>query len=240
MNKHLPQAALALAFALPCISNATERPLEEIIVTSSRVPMPLRQVGTSVSVVNAEEIQQLGFNSLQEILRLQQQITAIGLVQRPWSQKCMVCAQPAWGFAIFKNATQSRGRGDSLHDNRRAFFAGPINQYIDVVQNFRIITRRPCISLKQRRQGQTFLIRGILPDNIVHTRPDIGIDNAYGTAQLKRTFIVPDKIALLSRLPDFFVHSPRILPQDKYHDACTCQHHENDIYDTVAHYIRLL
>ncbi len=43
--------------------------MEEIIVTSSRVEMPLRQIGNSVSVVTAEEIQQRGFNSLFEVLR---------------------------------------------------------------------------------------------------------------------------------------------------------------------------
>ena len=45
--------------------------MEEVIVTSSRVEMPLRQVGTSVSVINAEEIQQRGFSSLMEVLRSQ-------------------------------------------------------------------------------------------------------------------------------------------------------------------------
>ena len=45
--------------------------MEEVIVTSSRIEMPLRQVGTSVSVISAEEIQQRGFNSLFDILRSQ-------------------------------------------------------------------------------------------------------------------------------------------------------------------------
>lgn len=45
--------------------------LEEIVVTSSRIPMPLREVGTSISVVSREDIQQLGFTSLYDVLRTQ-------------------------------------------------------------------------------------------------------------------------------------------------------------------------
>ncbi len=45
--------------------------LEEVIVTSSGIPMPLRQVGTSVSVLTGEEIEVLGYNSLVDILRTQ-------------------------------------------------------------------------------------------------------------------------------------------------------------------------
>ncbi|MEZ5572677.1 MAG: TonB-dependent receptor [Halioglobus sp.] len=68
-------SALALTAVLPLqvgAQNATSRDmLEEIVVTSSRVPMPLREIGTSVSVITQEEISQLGFNSLYEILRTQ-------------------------------------------------------------------------------------------------------------------------------------------------------------------------
>ena len=52
-------------------STANRDKLEEIVVTSSRVPMPLREIGTSVSVVTQEEISQLGFNSLYDVLRTQ-------------------------------------------------------------------------------------------------------------------------------------------------------------------------
>ena len=45
--------------------------LEELIVTSSRIEMPLRQVGTSVSVVTAQEIEQRGFATLSDVLRAQ-------------------------------------------------------------------------------------------------------------------------------------------------------------------------
>jgi vitamin B12 transporter len=45
--------------------------LEEVIVTSSRIAMPLRQVGTSVSVITQQEIVQRGFNSLYDVLRSQ-------------------------------------------------------------------------------------------------------------------------------------------------------------------------
>ncbi len=43
--------------------------LEEVIVTSSRVEMPLRKIGTSVSVVTEQDIRDRGHNSLVEILR---------------------------------------------------------------------------------------------------------------------------------------------------------------------------
>ncbi len=45
--------------------------MEETIVTSSRVPTPLRQHGTSVSVITQTDIEQLGYNSLFNVLRTQ-------------------------------------------------------------------------------------------------------------------------------------------------------------------------
>lgn len=60
-------------------TNAAESRLEEIIVTSSRVEEPLRQVGTSVSVITEEEIRSFGFSSLQDVLRTQ---SAIGVTNR--------------------------------------------------------------------------------------------------------------------------------------------------------------
>lgn len=70
MKKYFPLSVLALACATSPLAAANNK-LEEIIVTSSRVPMPLRQVGTSVSVISAEEIRQRGFTSLFEVLRSQ-------------------------------------------------------------------------------------------------------------------------------------------------------------------------
>ncbi|RLA44139.1 MAG: TonB-dependent receptor [Gammaproteobacteria bacterium] len=49
----------------------TDNKLEEVIVTSSRIEMPLRQIGTSVSVITQQEIVQRGFNSLYDVLRSQ-------------------------------------------------------------------------------------------------------------------------------------------------------------------------
>jgi vitamin B12 transporter len=75
MNKLSVFTLLALAAASPWQAVAQSTPsrdkLEEIIVTSSRVPMPLREIGTSVSVITEEEISQSGFTSLYEILRTQ-------------------------------------------------------------------------------------------------------------------------------------------------------------------------
>lgn len=50
---------------------AANPPLEELVISSSRVPTPLRQIGTSVSVVTRAEIEQRGFNSLYDVLRTQ-------------------------------------------------------------------------------------------------------------------------------------------------------------------------
>jgi len=75
VNKLSTIATLALTATLPwqavADGTASRDKLEEIVVTSSRVPMPLREIGTSVSVITQQEIAELGFNSLYEILRTQ-------------------------------------------------------------------------------------------------------------------------------------------------------------------------
>ncbi|MEH6583147.1 MAG: TonB-dependent receptor [Halioglobus sp.] len=70
MNKLFPLTALAIACVSSPLVSANDK-LEEIVVISSRVPTPLRQIGTSVSVISANEIQQRGFNSLMDVLRSQ-------------------------------------------------------------------------------------------------------------------------------------------------------------------------
>lgn len=65
--------------ALACTTGATLSPFtsvlaqdtttQEIVITSSRVQTPLRQIGTSVSVMNAEDIAARGSSSLLDILR---------------------------------------------------------------------------------------------------------------------------------------------------------------------------
>jgi vitamin B12 transporter len=60
------------AIALPGLA-AEAQPdphhVEEIVVTSSRVPIPLRQLGTSVSVITAAEIEMHGNLALTDVLR---------------------------------------------------------------------------------------------------------------------------------------------------------------------------
>ncbi len=70
MKSLLPLSALALACS-NSVAVYADNKLEEIIVISSRVEMPLREAGTSVSVVTGQEIEQRGFNSLVDILRSQ-------------------------------------------------------------------------------------------------------------------------------------------------------------------------
>jgi len=78
MNKLSVFTALALTAATPWQAVAQSTPakdkLEEIVVTSSRIPMPIRQVGTSISVITQTEIAERGFNSLYDILRSQPSI----------------------------------------------------------------------------------------------------------------------------------------------------------------------
>jgi vitamin B12 transporter len=75
-----PGAAVAIATALcglttvPVVSHAqsasTERP-EEIVVTSSMLPTPKRQIGTAVSVIDGAAIELRGYDSLADVLRTQ-------------------------------------------------------------------------------------------------------------------------------------------------------------------------
>ena len=79
MNRLTVLSALALASATPWQATAqsettANNKLEEIVVTSSRVAMPLRQIGTSVSVITQQEIAQRGFSSLYDVLRSQPSI----------------------------------------------------------------------------------------------------------------------------------------------------------------------
>ena len=69
-RKRLSPALLVIALGAAQSALATNS-LEEVVVTSSRVPMPLRAVGTSISVVTQEDISQLGFASLYDVLRTQ-------------------------------------------------------------------------------------------------------------------------------------------------------------------------
>ncbi|WP_239017362.1 TonB-dependent receptor plug domain-containing protein [Seongchinamella sediminis] len=65
---------LVTVLALAAASNVSaqgESRLEEIIVVSSRVPMPLREIGTSVSALSADEIRFRGYSSLYQLLRTQ-------------------------------------------------------------------------------------------------------------------------------------------------------------------------
>jgi len=68
MKKFYAPALLALACGSALAAPGNSK-LEEIIVTSSRVAMPLRLVGASVSVLNQQDIVERGFSNLADILR---------------------------------------------------------------------------------------------------------------------------------------------------------------------------
>jgi vitamin B12 transporter len=70
----LAAAALASGSLLPALATAqattTTRP-EEIVVTSSRVPTPRRQLATAVSVIDGADVELRGYHDLGEALRTQ-------------------------------------------------------------------------------------------------------------------------------------------------------------------------
>lgn len=74
-SRHLLQFVLLATTALYIQPQAhaaqpeSGNPLEEIVVTSSRIPVPLRQIGTSVSVIDAIDLQAHGNLALSDVLR---------------------------------------------------------------------------------------------------------------------------------------------------------------------------
>ena len=68
MKSTLSLGLLAIACA-PTLHAEPPGKLEELVITSSRVAMPLRQIGTSVSVITADDIEAYGYNSMFDILR---------------------------------------------------------------------------------------------------------------------------------------------------------------------------
>ena len=56
---------------LVCAQTNDGQKLEEIVITSSRIEIPRRQVGAAISVIDQEEITLRGFNSVADLLRTQ-------------------------------------------------------------------------------------------------------------------------------------------------------------------------
>ncbi|HET7610068.1 MAG TPA: TonB-dependent receptor, partial [Gammaproteobacteria bacterium] len=72
-------AAVLACISLPSVAEAqsgTAEPTEEIIVTSSIIAQPRRQIGTAVSGIDFEEIELRGYTDLSDVLRTQ---TGIGV-----------------------------------------------------------------------------------------------------------------------------------------------------------------
>lgn len=64
-------ASALVAHTFPTSAAGIAGIMEEVVVTSSRVPTPLRQIGTSVSVINQADIERLGYDALYNVLRTQ-------------------------------------------------------------------------------------------------------------------------------------------------------------------------
>ena len=73
MNKLITGAALAIVSTHPLITLANDK-MEEVIITSSRIEMPLRQVATSVSIITETDIKNLGLTGLADVLSTQPSI----------------------------------------------------------------------------------------------------------------------------------------------------------------------
>lgn len=74
MHKLSTVTLLALS-GVTAVSAQAANKLEETVVTSSRVEMPLREVATSISVVTKEDIELRGFNSVANTLRYEPAIS---------------------------------------------------------------------------------------------------------------------------------------------------------------------
>jgi|TARA_B110000238_G_scaffold200680_1_gene251795 vitamin B12 transporter len=68
--------ATAASSCSPLLAQSDGNQLEEIVVVANRIPLPLRQIATSISVINAEEIAAHGNTSLTNVLR---QLPSIGI-----------------------------------------------------------------------------------------------------------------------------------------------------------------
>jgi vitamin B12 transporter len=76
MKKSLSNFIAAIT-AVSCSTSVLANPaMEVMIVSASRIEIPLRQIGTSVSVINGDEIQLRGYNSLTDVLSTQPGVAA--------------------------------------------------------------------------------------------------------------------------------------------------------------------
>jgi vitamin B12 transporter len=71
----LPAATVLALTSVTAFSAQTGNILEEIIVTSSRVETPLREVATSVSVITKDDIELRGFSNVADTMRYEPSIT---------------------------------------------------------------------------------------------------------------------------------------------------------------------
>jgi len=95
---HHLMALAASSFIIHTCAQAQERDkvrsIEEIVVTSSRIPQALRQVATSMSVINAEGIAAHGNLALTDVLRQ--------LPQFPQARQVVPVKPPACACAVKK------------------------------------------------------------------------------------------------------------------------------------------
>lgn len=60
------------------VASKTDSNLERMVVVSSRVAMPIREIATSVSIMTRDEIETRGYTNLADVLRTQPSVTVTG------------------------------------------------------------------------------------------------------------------------------------------------------------------
>ncbi|WP_439106405.1 TonB-dependent receptor plug domain-containing protein [Congregibacter sp.] len=70
------KTSLAFGLLAQTLGVSAQSLLEEVVVSSSRVPIPLREVGASVTILSEDEIIQRGFLNLPDLLRTQASVAA--------------------------------------------------------------------------------------------------------------------------------------------------------------------
>jgi len=68
-NTFIPTLLFGAALLVPMPSYSVTPALEEVVITASKIEMPLRKIGVSISVIDAQEIQQRGYQDIASLLR---------------------------------------------------------------------------------------------------------------------------------------------------------------------------
>jgi hypothetical protein len=77
-----------------------------------------------------------------------------------------------------------------------------------------------------------------MPDDIVHTRRDVRVDQVNGTAKITHAFIVTDKVMLLGNVLDIAVQFARVFPEIEDPENHEDQQQQGNIHYAIVHRFR--